>query len=57
MDELEGCELEATRLEPADDAADKPALDAVGLGDTAMESDRRTSSDARGDVHGEQDAP
>ena len=31
MDELEGRELEATRLEPADDATDKPALDAVGL--------------------------
>lgn len=31
VDELQGNELEAALLEPADDVADKTALDAVGL--------------------------
>ena len=31
MDELEGNQLEAALLEPGDDVADEPALDAVRL--------------------------
>ena len=54
--------LRAVSLKPRDSnllmmLPTSPRWTPSGWGDTAMERDRRTISDARGDVHSEQDAP